>query len=333
MTGPKRQRRNSPPSYSAPTQSSNVKRVKFSIPLQQGRTPHRTESSASEVPSHSRGILQNKRQREDEDDDDEEPKPKRKITLCSRPKIKPADGPQRSDNITNEASRETLRETDEGIEAGAECRPEIVVPATTATFVTCKSQQDGDEEPFAERNTAESKTTLLNSDGYNMPSVESEHGSNRTDAETSNDNYVGMNFHDGFSSSDDYSDSDSDEDSEDDSDDDSDDSMDIHPAGITHRRSSNRRHPTFSKRTFISQNIPSDAHLSSCKIVSCNTTNTTLQSCRIISCNLRSSTAEDCSFVSCNLSDCWISGCSFVSCNIGGGSAEDCSYRMSNVRF
>ncbi|KAL8880878.1 MAG: hypothetical protein Q9198_001804 [Flavoplaca austrocitrina] len=332
MAALKRKSRNSPPSYSAPTQSSNAKRVKFSIPLREGRSTHKPESSASKVPSHSKGILQNKRPREDDDNADEGLDRKRKFTLCSRPKIKPADGPQRSDNITNEVSGETLSETDEGIEAGAAGRPENVVPAATATSVTCKSEQDGNGEAFAEENPAESKTTLINNDSYEMPSVEADHEDDRMDVETSNDNPVDVDFIGDVSNVEDSFESiPSDEDSDEDSDHDY--SINIHFIGSTHRSSSNRHTLTFSNQTLISQIIPSGAHLSRCKLVSCNTTNTTLQSCRVISCSLRSSTAEDCSFVSCNLRDCWIGGCSFVSCNIGGGSAEGCSYRMSNVKF
>ncbi|KAL9632096.1 MAG: hypothetical protein Q9204_003936 [Flavoplaca sp. TL-2023a] len=223
MAAPKRKRRNSPPSYSAPTQSSNAKRVKFSVPLQQGRSTHRSEPSASKVPSHSKGILQNKRQREDDGDADEGFDRKRKFTLCSRPKIKPADGPQWSDNITDEASGETLREMDEGIEAGAEGRPEIVVPATTATSVTCKGEHGGDEEAIAEEDPTESKTTLINNDGYEMPSVESDHDDDRMEAETSNGNPLEVDFDgDVPSEEDSFGSIPSDKDSEDDSDDDSD---------------------------------------------------------------------------------------------------------------
>ncbi|KAL9633638.1 MAG: hypothetical protein Q9204_003314 [Flavoplaca sp. TL-2023a] len=370
MAAPKRKRRNSPPSYSAQTQSSNAKRVKFSIPLQQGRSPHRTESSASKVPSHSRGILQNKRQREDTSDDDEGLQPKQKFTLCSWPKIKPADGPQRRDGNAGEGSSKNLKEEDEGNGASGERRSDMVISGATAVSVSRKGEQDGNGEAFAEENPAESKTTLIKNDGYEMPSVESDHDENRTGAERSNDSPVEVNsHHDVFSeedshnsissdeeaaaqtSSDEGSDEGSDEDSDEDSDGDSDHDYSIHNhfIGSTHRSSSNHhtltfsnrhtltfsnRHTlTFSNQTLISRNIPSGAHLSRCKLISCNTTNATLQSCRVISCNLRSSTAEDCSFVSCDLRDCWIGGCTFVICNISGGSAEGCSYRMTSVRI
>ncbi|KAL9029298.1 MAG: hypothetical protein Q9180_007046 [Flavoplaca navasiana] len=366
MAAPKRKRRNSPPSHSAPTQSSNAKRVKLSIPLQQGHSIHKLEISASKVPSHSKRILQNKRQREDDDGADEELDWKRRYTLCSRPKIKPTDGPQCSDNIINEASGKTLRETDEGIVAGAEGRPETVVPTATATSATCKGEQDGDEGAPAGEDSAESKTTIINNDGYEMPSVESDHSDHGTNPETSINTPVVVDFYDDVSSEedshdntsiseeastdsssdadtdddddtsgeDDDDDNDNDDDDDDDNDDDDDDyPIDSHLFDSTHRSSSNRHTLTFSNETLISENIPSGAHLSRCKLVSCDMTNATLQSCRVLSCDTRSSTAENCSFVSCDLRDCWIGGCSVVFCDIRGGSAEGCSYRMSNMRI
>ena len=182
MAAPKRKRRNSPPSYSAPTQSSNAKRVRFSVPLEQGRSTHIPESSASNIPSHSKGIPKKKRQREDTIDDDEEPKPKRKFTLCSRPKIKPVDGPQRRDENADEDSRKSLREEDVDIGVGGEHRSGTVISGATAVSVSRKGEQEGNGETFAEEDPAESKTTLSNNDGYNIPSVESDHDSNRTDA-------------------------------------------------------------------------------------------------------------------------------------------------------
>lgn len=195
MASPKRKRRNSPPSYSAPTQSSNAKRVKFSIPLQQSQSTHKPESSASKTPSHPKAIPKKKRQREDNSDDDEGLEPKKKFTLCSRPKINKADGPQRRDNNADEGSRNSLKEEDEGNGARGERRSDIVISGATGISVTRKGEQDGNEKAFAEANPIESKTTLVNNDGYQMPSVESDHD----DAGTNNDTPVKVNLHDDVS--------------------------------------------------------------------------------------------------------------------------------------
>ncbi|KAL8634675.1 MAG: hypothetical protein Q9226_009454, partial [Calogaya cf. arnoldii] len=274
MPAAKRKRGNTPPTYNAPTQSSNAKRVKFSVPV---RDAGEAQHSASKILKLPKGILKTKRPREDDEEDG--PKPKRKFTLCSQPKVAPlgakiegAVGDPNGDAVEDPNLEQAPRENGQD-ETSAE--------GATAGSVPAEDDQGGNEGSMIEENPEGSDIAPVNN-AHGMPTVESDPEDEWTDLESSASSALEQGIHYFDASDEDTLGGSSDED-----DDDDDDLSTNNTANGTFTNgttSNSNSNLIISDQTLTSRDIPSDAHLSHCKIISCNISTATIIDCRIISC-------------------------------------------------
>ena len=118
MTHPKRKRQTSLPPHAAPTKGSKAKRVRFSLPLQQGPQTPQPGSPIHRSPTVPKGILQTKRPREHDDDDEVGSKPKRRLILLCRPRVSPAEAPNEvtGEELTKESVKEEKDEDGTSVE-------------------------------------------------------------------------------------------------------------------------------------------------------------------------------------------------------------------------